>query len=262
MKARRLAASIAVLILLVGTVAWLSTGQALSFHQANYYVFSLGGPAVDVESLFRTAQAEGYAVVRYDSTGVTAYEGDQLATETLDDLLASSRLIIIDGGRFLLRASTETSTFAVRPNSSGLELVFSPQEDQAMDGVVSVLLELERMGILSEEVDFGFQEFARDDPKGPAPPASARMESDLFGLTVAEDWHAFASAKGLSLVGLRVEVVAELLPGSELPAEYADYVNSESETLVGLLLPVDQLVPLASSQSIGLLRKPYEPVAP
>ena len=262
MRARRLAISIVVLTLLVGTVAWLSTGQALSFNQANYYVFPLGGPVVDVELLFQTARAEGYAVVQYDDTSVVAYEGEQLATETIDGLLASSRLLIIDGDRFLLRASTDTSTFAVRPNSSGLELMFSPQEDQAMDGVISVLLELERLGILSEEVDFGFKEFAKDSLKGPAPPAGTRVESDLFGLTVAEDWHAFAATKGLSLVGLRVEVVAELLPGSELPVEYANYVNSESESLVGLLLPVDQLIALATSESIGLLRKPYAPVAP
>jgi hypothetical protein len=262
MRARRLTASIAVLILLIGTAAWLGTGQALSFRAANYYIFPLGGPSVDVESLLQTAQAEGYAVIRYDGTTAVAYEGDQVATQAVDLLLGSPSLLIVDGGRFLLKSSAGNSTFAVRPGTDGLELVFSPQEDQTMDEVISVLLELERIGILSDEVDFEFHEYAKDALKGPAPPTGARIDSNLFGLTVSEDWHAYAASKGLTLVGLRVEVVAELLPGSVLPAEFESFVSSEGESLVGLLLPVDQLVALATAEGIGLVREPYEPIAP
>jgi len=263
MRTKNLVVALVVSSILAGAAVWLGTGEALSFSQDNYYVFPLGGTSVDVESLSLAAQAEGYVVVRYDGNSVAAYAGDQISIEPVDALLASDQLLVVDGGRFLLRVAGEAFTYAVRPSSLGLELVLSPHEAQTMEGVFSVLVALEQLGVIGTEADFGFFEtFQRDALKGPPAPAGARIESDLFGLTVAEDWHAFAAAKGLSLVGLRVEAVVELLPGNSIPAEYADYVTSESESLVRLLLPIGQLVSLATSESVGLVRQAYQPTAP
>ena len=263
MRTKNLVVALVVASILAGAAVWLGTGEALSFSPSNYYVFPLGGGLVDTESLSLTAQTEGYAVVRYDGSSVVAYTGDQLSTQPVDVILASDRLLVVDGTRSLLRVSGESFTYAVRPSSVGLELVFSPYEEQTLDGVFSVLVALEQLGIIGTEADVGFFDtFEKDTLKGPPTPAGARIESDLFGLTVAEDWHAFAAAKGLSLVGLRVEVVVELLPGNSIPAEYAGFVASESESLARLLLPIDQLVRLATSEGIGLVRQAYQPVAP
>lgn len=262
MRLTRVAAALAVSAMIATLAVLLTVGEAVSFSQSNYYIFPLGGTSVDLESLVQTAQAQGYAVIRYDGSSVLAYQGAELATAPIETLLAGDRLLIVDGSRFLLRASGESSTYAVRPSSDGLELVFSPHEDQGLDGVLSALVDLEGLGVISSEVDFGFRAFARESLKGPVPPTGARTDSDLYWLTVAEDWHAFAAVKGLSLVGLRVDVVVEFLPGSALPAEYAEYVSSESASLAELLLPIDLLVELASSEGVGFVRQPYEPVIP
>lgn len=263
MRTKNLVVALVVSSILAGAVVWLGIGEALSYSQSNYYVFPLEGTLVDIESLSHAAQAEGYVVVQYDGNSVVAYAGDQLSTQPVDVLLASDRLLVADGTRFLLRVVGEAFTYAVRPSSVGLELVFSPHEEQAMEGVFSVLIALEQLGVIGSEADFGFFEtFLKDALKGHPAPAGARIESDLFGLMIAEDWHTFAAAKGISLVGLRVEVVVELLPGSSIPTEYAAYVTSESESLAGLLLPIDQLVSLATSEGVGLVRQAYQPIAP
>jgi hypothetical protein len=261
-KAKRIAAALAASATLVALAVVLSAGEELSFASSNYYIFRLGGAGTDVASVRAAAQADGFSVIEYDGSSAIAYEGASLATAPIESLLAGPKVLLIDGSRFLLRVASEASTYAVRPSAGGLELVFSPGQNQDLDGVLSVLLELERLGVLSYDVDFAFEEFDKSALKGPEAPGGARIDSDLYWLTVAEDWYGFAAAKGLSLVGLRARVVAELLPGSTLPAEYSPYISSESASLVELLIPIDLLVSLSSTEGIGFVRPPYVPVIP
>jgi hypothetical protein len=262
MRPKRLIAVLVASSLLLGTAAWLGTGEEMQFDQTNYYIFALGGAAANLESLSAAVEADGYTVVRYEGEGAVTGVGGLPATEPIDSLLARDRLLVIDSSRFLLRVVGEEHAYAVRSGPNGLELVFSPRTDQAMDAVLLVLLDLQRLGAIGGEVDFAFRSFAKNALKGPVPPAGARIESDLYWLTVAEDWHAFAAVHGLTLVGLRVEAAAELVPGAELDGAFSPYVASQSESVVRLDLPIDLLVSLASSDGVSLVRKPYEPVAP
>jgi len=236
--------------LLVGAIVWLVIGEGLPFVASEYYVFSLGPSVVDLETLSTTAESEGFAVVEPAEEGAT------------DVPLGADQLLVVDGSRFLLRVADDAYTYTVRQGTDGLELVFSPKADQAMDAVVAVLLDLQSLNAIGGEVDFRYRTYAVDAVKGPEPPADARIESNLYRLTVAEDWHAFAAAKGLTLVGLRVEVVAELAAGVVLQDPFAPYVESASDSLARLLLPIDLLVPLASTGGVERVRAPYEPVAP
>ena len=262
MNIRRIAVVFAASALLVAVAVFLSVGEALTFTPGNYYIFPLGGAQVAVEALEQTARAEGFTVVRHDGSSVVAYEGEALAVEPIDTLLGRANLLVIDEGRFLLRVAGDGSTYAVRPSADGLELVFSPHDAQSLDDVFAVLVELERIGVISNEVDFGYAEYSSSSLKGPMPPANARVESDLYWLTVSEDWFSFAATKGMTLVGLRVSVVAEILPGAALPASFDAFVASSSESLVELSLPVDLLLSLATDTSVGLVRLPYVPVIP
>ena len=70
------------------------------------------------------------------------------------------------------------------------------------------------------------------------------------------------AAKGLALLGLDIEVVAEKLPGGTLSAALAAYVASESRRVAELILPIEQLMALAQSNAVGVVRLPYVPVAP
>jgi len=262
MKTRNLVAALIVTSVLAGASVLLGVGESLTFSPSEYYILSLGGVSVDVAGLTQAAEAEGFTLIEYQGNTAVARIGDQPTTESVDSLLTRSQLLIVDGDRFLLRVAGQTSSYTVRPSADGLDLVFSPTAEQTLDDVVAILLDLQGLGIIGNEVDLGFEAYAKDAQKGPAPPAGAMIESDLYWLTVAEDWHAFAGAKGLNLVGLRVEIVAEKLPGSEIPTEFASYVTGESDSLARLLLPIERLVELATSGDVGLLRQAYEPVAP
>jgi len=259
MRMRTLKLALIAVSTLVVAGAWLGSGEDLPFAPSDYYVFSLGPAVADLPALAQTAEAEGYTVVRYNEDGSIAPSGGSTAT---DALVATDRLLAIDSGRFLLRVVGESFTYAVRSATSGIELVFSPTTAQATESVISILLELQSLGAIGGEIDFAYRAYARDALKGPEPPVGARIESDLYWLTVAEDWQAFAAARGLTLVGLRVEVIAELLPGRAVPERFIPYVTSESESLARFHLPIDELIPLASSGVVDLVRAPYEPVAP
>jgi len=257
MRMRTLKLALIAASTLVVAGAWLGSAEDLPFAPSNYYVFSLGPAVADLTALAQTADAEGYTVVRYGEDGsIAASDG----SATID--AAAERLLAIDSGRFLLRVVGESFTYAVRSATSGIELVFSPATAMAMESVVSILLELQSLGAIGGEIDFAYRAYARDALKGPEPPVGARIESDLYWLTVAEDWQTFAAASGLTLVGLRVEVIAELLPEATVPERFAPYVTSASDSLARFHLPIDELIPLAWSGVVDLVRAPYEPVAP
>ncbi len=262
MRTRNLVTVLIVTSVLAGAVVWIGLGESLTFDPSEYYILSIGEVPVDIDGLVQAATTEEYTIIEYDGDTFVARVGDRISTESIETLLSSDRLLIVDADRFLLRTVEESSTYTVRPSATGLKLLFSPAAEQSLDAFADILEKLQEFGIIGSEVQLEFEAYAKDAVKGPAPPAEAMIESDLYWLTVAEDWHAFAASKGLSLVGLRVEVVVEKLPGEEIPAEYADYVSSESESLARLLLPIDRLVELACSENVGLLRQAYEPVAP
>jgi hypothetical protein len=262
MRLRTLLVSVAAAAILVGATVIALHGEPSVFTSSNYYVFGLAGTSIDLAALDQAVQSAGYTVIRYDGNTIVAHVAGDPSTASVAELLAGERVLVVDGSRFLLRVRDDAYTYTLRPAVSGLELVFSPHADQGMDAVVDVLLSLQALGVIGSEVDFNFQSYAKDSLKGPAPPDGVGIDSDLYWLTIAEDWHAFAAAKGITLVGLRVEVVAEVSPDALIPSDYFGYVTSESGSLVGLLLPIDLVVSLASSDSVVLLRQAYQPTAP
>jgi len=151
----------------------------------------------------------------------------------------------------------------VRPGDGGYTLIIFPHRDLPQgETIFSLLGTLQKLGVIGAEVAMeGFRSFEKDAEKGPEPPAEAAIDSDLYGLTVAADWFSFASSLGLTRVGLRVEVVAEKLPGGAIPEEFQPYIipGSETDQLAKLLLPIHRLVDLARSSFIGYVRPPYQP---
>ena len=255
--------AIALAFLLLGTLSAGATDATTSFLQTHYYVLSLSQVAADVDSVRQTAQSSGFSVIVYDGDSAQAFRGDDPVGATAETVLSDERLLVVDSGRFLLRESGEGFTFSVRPSENGYELVVDPQQDLPMSDVLgSVLVALQSMGILGNEVDLNVQAYAKNDPKGPPPPAGVAIESTLYSLLVARDWFDYAATKGLTLVGLRVEIVAEIVPGASLAEPFASYVIEEVEGLAKLSLPIDQLLALARSSAVGYVRVPYHPSVP
>jgi len=250
-------------VLLVGCASAMASDAATTFLQSHYYLLSLGQVAADADSIRHAAQSSGFSVIVYDGASAQAFRGDDAAGTAAEAVLTDERLLIVDSERFLLREARDGFAFSVRPSETGYELVVDPQKDLSISEVLgSVLASLQSMGILGDEVGLDIQAFAKDDLKGPPPPADVAIESTLYRLVLARDWLDYAATKGITLVGLRVEIVAEMLPGASLAEPFAPYVVNEAAGLAKLFLPIDQLLALARSSAVGYVRVPYRPSIP
>ena len=231
-----------------------------SFSSTHYYILSLGDMSIDLSTLVQTAQSAGYSIIQFEGDIASVRrEGEEVADD-VSVALADDAVLLSDSSRFYLREASEAYAFTVRPAEAGYELVINPTEDLSInDTLAAVLMGLQQLGILGNEVNLEFESFAKADLKGPASPTGVPIDSTLYGMVVAEDWFAYAIANGLTQVGLRIEVIAEKIPGGALASEFSDYVIEESATLVKLLLPIDELLSLAQSTSIGYVRIAYEP---
>ena len=255
--------AIAVAMILLGSLPAAAADATTSFLQNHYYLLSLGQVATDVDSVRQAAQSSGFSVIAYDGDSAQVFQGDDPVSATAESVLSDEKLLVVDSGRFFLRGPGDQFTFSVRPTEDGYELVVDPQQDLPMAGVLeSVLVALQSMGIVGNEVDLNVQAYAKDDPKGPPPPAGVAIESTLYSLLVARDWFDYALTKGLTLIGLRIEIVAETLPGASLAEPFSSYVIEEVEGLAKLSLPIDQLLALARSSAAGYVRVPYHPSVP
>jgi len=266
MNRMRFAAKGAALVL-AAALSISALGDGISLDTQSYYSFAVQGVTVDVQTLSAEATANGYAVLAFSDNTVAVIHGSDSPADTVGSMLLSAdRLLVLDGDRFYLRTHDAAMTYALRPAESGLELVVSPAAPlPLLDALTTVFVELQDIGIVGMDIDLAsYRTVTRNPLKGPAEPQdlSARLDYTLYGLVVAEDWFAYAAQKGIALLGLRLEVVVEKIPGAPLPAAFAADVVSETEGLARLVVAVDQLAALARSAGVGYVRLPYVPVAP
>lgn len=254
-------------VALVAALSIAAAGDAVTLDTQSYYAFAVEGLAVSIETLSASAVAGGYAVLAFSANTVAVIHGTDSSGDTVGTMLLSAdRLLVLDSDRFYLRVHGANFSYAVRPADGGLELVVSPKAPlDLIEALTLVLVDLQDVGIGSMDVDLGsYRTVTRNPLKGPAEPQdlSATLDYALYGLVAAEDWFTYAAQKGIALLGLRLEVVVEKLPGAPLSAAFASNVVSETERFASLVVPVDQLVPLARSSGVGYVRLPYVPVAP
>ncbi len=266
MRRMRFVVKGALLALMVG-FGVAASGGAATLDSQSYYCFAVGDLAVGIQTLSAAAAAEGYAVLSFSDNTVTIVNGTNSPSDTIEGmLLSANRLLVIDGDRFYLRADGAALSYAIRPSDAGLELVISPKAPiDLVDALTTVFVELQDVAIDGMDVDLtDYRTVVRDPLKGPAEPLdlAAKLDYALYGLVAAEDWFTYASQKGLALLGLRIEVVVEKLPGASLAVDFRNQVISETPELASLILPVDQLASLARSAGVGYVRLPYVPVAP
>ncbi len=241
-------------------------GDAVALDPQTYYSFAVSDLAVGTQTLSAAAVANGFVVLAYSGNTVSVLHGTGSDSDTIPQmLLTADRLLVVDGDRFYLRVTRPELRFALRPCDASLELVVSPATSIDLGDALSIVLaDLADLGVGTINIDVdGVRSVVRDALKGPAEPQdlSPRLDYALYGLVVAEDWFAYASEKGIALLGLQVEVVVEKTPGASLAADFRSAILSESSDLVDLVLPIDQLVTLARSSGVGYVRLPYVPVA-
>lgn len=256
-----------VVLALIAALSVAASGGAVTLDSQSYYCFTVGDLAVGIQTLSAAAAAEGFAVLAYSDNTVAVINGTRSASDTVEQMLLSAdHLLVLDGDRFYLRVNGPALSYAIRPAGAGLELVVSPKTStDLVDALTSIFVELQDVAIDGMNIDLdGYRTIIRNPLKGPAEPQDlvTKLDYALYGLVAAEDWFAYASQKGLALLGLRIEVVVEKIPGASLPADFRDSVISETEQLASLILPIDQLASLARSTGVGYVRLPYVPVAP
>lgn len=253
----------ALVVLLLGSLSGAAVDDATTFLQTHYYLLPFGRLPATADSVRQATQSAGFSVIVYDGDVANVYRGTDPIALAPELVLSDPKLLLIDGARFLLREATDDFVYTLRPSEEGYELVIDPQRDLAMsEALGSVLASLQSMGIVGDELSLDVRDYVKDALKGPAPPQGTAIDSTLYGLLVARDWFDFAASKSLTLVGLRVEVVAELLPGAALESTLAVHVIEEAEGLAKLSLPIDQLLVLARSAAVGYVRPPYRPSIP
>ncbi len=259
----RVGTAVVAAVLAFASLSLTAADATTAFLQTHYYILPLGPMSVDMDSLRQAAQTAGLSVIVYDGDLAQAFRGDSTAASDVETALSDPQLLVIDGDRFLLREIGEHFTFTVRPSDGSYELVIDPHQDQQIaDALGSVLGSMQSLGILGNEVSLSIQAYAKDDLKGPTPPDDAALESTLYSLTIARDWFEYAVTKQLTLVGLRVEVVAEMVTDASLEELFLPYVVEQTDGLVKLSLPIDRLLALARSNAVGYLRTPYHPSVP
>ncbi|GBC76404.1 hypothetical protein HRbin07_00604 [bacterium HR07] len=97
--------------------------------------------------------------------------------------------------------------------------------------------------------------------KPPKPPDGVRLDSVLYALMLMPDWYEFAPQNKLELWGLRVRVIVELVsPEAQLAPTHNIIIEARSPSgLLRVLVPIHQLVLLASDPAVKLVRPPFQP---
>ena len=252
-----MAALLAVALGVMGTAG----GAADLFVDTNYYVIPMGTIEVDLATLIDTARGEGYTVILRSADVLEAYRGNTETTLDESELLNDRPLLYVDCGELLVLLSEPDYDLTLRPSAEGYDLLISPNSAILIGSTFgSALTQLYTLGIVGSSVGAGTpQAYEKQPLKGPAPPAGVPLESDLYGLVVAESWFDYAALHGMTRDGLRVEVVAEKHPGAILPADFRDFLVEETELLARLRVPIHRVVELASCGAFRLVRTAYEP---
>ena len=226
-----------------------------------YYVTSLGQPAIPLVTLTQRAQSSGYTTILRHGNEVVSFYGTERTDQAEEVLLGTGCLLYVDGEFILLRVIGPDYDYVVRPGATGYELLLIPHRDLALgEPLLSSLTELQRLGIVGESLNLAFTAFPKSPEKTPPAPQGVRLDSLLYGLVLSEDWFSYVTKNGLTRTGLRVEVVAEKVPGGTIPESYRPYLTEETAQLAKLLVPIHLLVDLARSASVNYVRPPYQPV--
>ncbi len=260
-RIRGISAALVVSLMLTGVLFISGVAEDDMFLDTHYYRIPMGTVALDIPTLIDTARGSGYAVFVRSVEETQAYRGDTAVDEDEAEMLDERPLLYVDRGLALVSLSGTDYDLTLRPAAGGYELILAPHRPIPVGATFgSALTQLYALGIVGSSVGVEAPEaFERNPIKGPRPPEGVPLDSELYGLVVAEDWFGYASSHQMIRVGLRVEVIAEKLTDAIIPTEYQGFLLEETEQLARFLVPIHQLVDLASSGAFRLVRTAYEP---
>jgi len=226
-------------------------------------VFAL--PQPDISAIAARAQQLGFWIRVQYGPQVAYFHGGELCSECQPEAEASFfefPQLYLDGELFLARLDEPRYRLIIRPSAelAGMyELLISPKVELALSELESEAYGwLDRLAIQPGS-SLSFTELVPQEK--PRPPEGVRLDSLLYALVVAPDWHDFAEARGLELSGLRIRVIVELAEPGVVPHPqgYHLWEEARSGELMRVLVPVSELLRLAQDPAVEFVRLPYRP---
>ncbi|HIC95527.1 TPA: hypothetical protein EYP12_02735 [Candidatus Bipolaricaulota bacterium] len=228
-------------------------------------VFPLIRP--DLATIAVRAQELGFWIRVQCGLNVSYLHGTELCpacTPEKEESFFGFPQLYLDSDLFLVRLDEEGYRMGIRRSAEvrgAYEVIFTPKREMPLQAIETEALGwLQRLGIVQAQAQTASLEFAELVPQEkPRPPEGVRLDSLLYALTLAPDWHEFARARGFTLFGLRIKVIVELYDPQVLPQGYYLLVEARSQDLMRVQVPVSELIRLSSDPTVKFVRLPYEP---
>jgi len=226
-------------------------------------------PAFSLPKIIEGAKRLGFWIRIQEGLVVTYFKGGELCT-SCDPLkeqeFFKTPSLYVDAGLFLFRIDELKLFFNVRPlggsaaASKGYEIIVNPKTDVSAKEAEGIMVgKLLQLGVLESAIPLSFELLKTQDK--PKPPEGLPLDSALFALTQAPDWHLFAARNNIELSGIRARVVIELnTPDSQLQSTLNVIVLSRSSSgLIRALVLIPELIEVAKDPAVKFVRLPSQP---
>lgn len=233
-----------------------------------FYRIALPRIEADVSKIIESAKLAGFSVRIAQGDTVRYFLGTQFCSDCTPEN-ERERLpfphLFVDGKLLWLRAGGSLSTYNLRPaQSQGYELIVAPKATLSASAILEEIgRQLVQLSIVSDPLLPLTVEELTVVPgvKPPKPPEGVRLDSVLYALMLMPDWYEFAPQQRLELWGLRVRVIVELIsPEAQLAPTHNLIIEARSPSgLMRVLVPIHQLVTLASDPAVKFVRPPSQP---
>ncbi|MCS7197775.1 MAG: hypothetical protein NZ930_03730 [Candidatus Bipolaricaulota bacterium] len=233
-----------------------------------FYRVALSRIESDMEKIIEAARQAGFSVRIARGTTVKYFLGMQPCLDCTPEN-ERERLVFphlfVDGELLWLRAEGLLSRYNLRPSPrEGYELIVAPTTTASASAILDEIgRRLAKLSVVSDPVLPLLVEELTVVPgvKPPKPPEGVRLDPVLYALMLMPDWYEFAPQQRLELWGLRVRVIVELIsPEAQLAPNHNILVEARSPSgLLRVLVPIHQLVRLASDPAVKFVRPPYQP---
>ncbi len=253
-----------------GTLFWPMVGGSASSEllAGRSYRAPLPSSSTDIVRIVQAAQNLDYWIRIQQGLNVTYLKGNKPCSAcdpAQETSFFQTPQLYTDGLLFWIRLDEPKYRLNLRPAASepnspgGYELIVSPKVNLAEGDLQSLLTGLAPFGVAPTQT--GALSFSVINvPAKPRPPAGARLDSTLYGLMIAPDWHDYAAAHGIELSGLRARVIVDLATPGVQPQGVADLlVEASSPERLRALVPIEQLLALARDPAVSLVRLPNRP---
>jgi len=244
-------------LILVGGIGGVAL-SGTSFYKA---MFPL--PQPDISTIAARAQGLGFWIRVEQGTKVKYLHGAKLCSVCApenEEVFFGFPQLYLDDGLFLVRLDEPRYRLDIRPSAeeAGMyELIVGPKAKlQRTQMEQEALRWLQRLGIV-QTASLSFAELVPQEK--PRPPEGVRLDSPLYALALAPDWHDYARARGIALFGLRIRVIVELASPDVALQGYHLIEEARSQHLMRVLVPVSELIRLASDPAARFVRLPYTP---